>query len=55
MIDIYGAIVVMIVTVTDAEKFKQALVNGIGTTKAFGYGMIDFAKLIFKENTKNEQ
>ncbi|MBI3654265.1 MAG: type I-E CRISPR-associated protein Cas6/Cse3/CasE [Acidobacteria bacterium] len=29
--------------VTDASKFQQALVNGIGTGKAYGFGLLSFA------------
>ena len=33
-----------ILEVTDAEKFREALISGIGTGKAYGFGLLSVAK-----------
>jgi CRISPR system Cascade subunit CasE len=42
----YGSVIFEgVLQVTDAEKFKDALVNGIGQGKAYGFGLLSVAKV----------
>lgn len=42
----YGSVVFEgVLQVTDADKFREALVNGIGQGKAYGFGLLSVAKV----------
>lgn len=42
----YGSVVFEgVLQVTDADKFREALVNGIGQGKAYGFGLLSIAKV----------